>query len=252
MNIALRIARCELRLEKLRNIANFADLTPGKFPQDMIKKYVTAIEWARSVGSAIVRFDSARQMVILNCPEADIAFWTAQSANLIAGLVAEELKNSDHMKAAGVLAFRADPDDGLIRLVDVSTATAHSDIYRRVTDRWVGGKRCRLCAIAEPPDSMELQAVDPEQRNGYNLVNGVQQLQPGVVHTHRPCREHWLRWLQIAQSYPSLEAAQAADLKAGRVSRGAPSMPQTDTETPTAAPAGWEPTRADQITSPPK
>ena len=46
MNIALRIARCELRLEKLRNIANFADLTPGKFPQDMIKKYVTAIESA--------------------------------------------------------------------------------------------------------------------------------------------------------------------------------------------------------------
>jgi hypothetical protein len=284
MNIALDIARLELRLEKLRNIANFADLTPGRFPQNLIKNHIAAIKtaidgldedltarksislinsgrarhqsvvaalasWAREVGSAIVRFDSALAMVQTHCPEEHRGFWAAQSPGLIAGLVANEMKDSEFLKAEGCLVFLADPDDGYIRIVDTNTS-AHADIYRRVTE-WRGGRRCRACRIEEPPMSLELQAVDAEQRNAYNTIGGAAQLQLNVVYTHKQCRLFWLSLVRIAEKYSSLAEAVAADLSAGRVSRASRQMPDFKPDAPPSAPSGGTPTRADQGDNPP-
>jgi len=285
MSVSLRIQNVRRQLATARSMANMMDISPGKLPEDRIKERVSAIEaataelvealappkstypinsalarhqsavkalasWAREVGAALVKSDSAHAMMQSHCSEADRSFWADQTAGLIRGLVGTEMKNSDLLKAEGVLAFLADPDDGYIRIVDTNAPAAHADIYRRVTE-WHGGRRCRYCRIEEPPMSHELQPVEVEQRTGYHTIGGVVQLQPGVVCTHPQCRPFWLRSLHIAEKYTGVAEAQAADAAAARVSRDTP-MPDFKPDAPPAPKPGWEPTRADQITIPPK
>lgn len=283
MNVCLRIQNVRRQLATARSMANMMDISPGRLTEDRIKEHVSAIEaataelvealtlpkstysinsglarhqsavkalagWAREVGAAIVKFDSAHAAIQAHCPEADRSFWANQTPGLIVGLVATEMQNSDLLKAEGVLAFLADPSDGHIRIIDTNAPAAHADIYLRVTD-WRGGHRCRYCRIEEPSMSMELQPVELEQRTGYHAINGVTQLQHGTVYTHKQCRPFWLRSVQIAQRYSSLAEAEAADAASGRVSRNMP-MPDFKPDAPPAPKPGWEPTRADQETRP--
>lgn len=283
-SIALRIAAAEATLERLRNHANMADISPGRYPLDAMKIHVTAIEaaiealaadlapqktnspinsgsarhssavaaiagWAREVGAAIVKNDSALSMIQKHCPESHRGFWASQHQNLIGGLVANEMKTSELLKAEGVLIFLADPSDGYIRIVDLAAPSAHADIYRRVTE-WKGGRRCRYCRIEEPAMSLELQPVEAEQRNGHHTINGVMQMQPGIVHTHKQCRPFWLKWLQISGQYAGIAEAEAADIAAGRTSKPAPPPTDLQPDAPPASKPGWEPTRADQETRP--
>ena len=273
MSVALDINVLEMRLEKLRNQANMVDVSPDKFPVDAMKNHVKAIAaaidalaadleapkssypiksggerhasavtaiaaWARDVGAAIVRPDSAMAAIHKHCQDSHRGFWAAQHPNLILGLVGQEMKTSELLKAEGVLIFLADPDDNYIRIVDTKQPSAHADILRRVTE-WAGGNRCRMCRIEEPALSTELQPVEAEHRNGLHTINGVVQMQAGIVHTHPQCRPYWLKWLAIAGHYPDLADAEAADRAHGRAPHPAPPpKPQ------------WEPTRADQETKP--
>lgn len=196
------------------------------------------VSWARTCGAAIVRFDSAHRMIVTHCPEADRPFWAAQPPELIAGLVAHEIAPA--LEAEGVYAWRANPDDGLIRVVDQNRLTAHGDIRRWVDPvNWPGGRRCRCCGIEEPPTGMQLVTVDPEKRNTFTRINDVFQICPGVIYAHEKCRDTWQRWLDIANRYKTQEEADAADREAGRAAKAPQPMADLEPLPLAALPPGY-------------
>ena len=84
---------------------------------------------------------------------------------------------SSLLKDAGILVWTAgefDPHDQLVRIVNTKWLTDEADIYSFVVNPpESSGKICRYCLALEPPDSFELQPLDPEQRSRDVLIAGM-------------------------------------------------------------------------------
>lgn len=203
--------------------------------------------WA-SLASAVVSIARDRRscrlaakdladLVQEHCPEQDLAFWagTFMRPPQIMGLlrVAMQLKNPSRpeegtelpelrkmIETEGVIFWREDADPAEEqRLVDTRWLDAHADIRRWVTDPWPGGRRCRFCGLIENHRVNALLSVNPERRNGMQMIGDTVVLQVGSALTHDRCRDRWVEWTAIAARYATQEAAQAGDKAAGRKSR---------------------------------
>lgn len=193
--------------------------------------------WAKDRGAAIARPDSAHRQVVEHTTEEHRPFWLNQNAERVFGLVSHVIAGA--LEAEGVLAWRTNPDDGHLRIVHTEWLTAHADIFQHVFGDWPGGHRCRFCRMAEIPTSNQLQAVEPEQCKSAVLENGVPLLPRGAVLTHEKCRPHWLRWLELARRYRTLQEAQEADKAAGRESRAPAPMAEPELAEQAALPPGY-------------
>jgi len=235
------LARIEENIDALGDAVSeilTAPAVPDLTPAERSRSAVDAItSWARAVGAAIVRSDSAHRMVTDHASEVHRGYWLNQSGERIFGLVAHEI--GEALEAEGVLAWRANPDDGYLRLVDTKWLQAHADVYGHVFDDQLFGHRCRFCRMAEIPTSNQLQAVDPEKRKTSVFDNGVPRLPRGVVLTHARCRPYWDGWYGLACQYKSLEEALEADKAAGRESKMPPPMAEPEPVEPLALPSGY-------------
>lgn len=203
--------------------------------------------WA-SLASAVVSIARDRRscrlaakdladLVQEHCPERDLAFWASPYVRppQIMGLLrqAMQFKNPAYpqegtelpelrkmIEKEGVIFWREDADPAEEqRLVDTRWLDAHADIRRWVTDPWAGGRRCRFCGLIENYRVNALLSVDPERRNGMQMIGDTVVLQVGSALTHHRCRDRWVEWTAIAARYGTQEGAQAADKAAGRKSR---------------------------------
>lgn len=172
-----------------------------------------------------------KDLVEDHCCELDLAFWLAQYPPAIAGLLRHEPQVRTLIEARGVLFWDMWQDEQW-RIVDSRWLEAHADIRRWVLTEWAGGRRCRFCACSENPRVPALQSVDPERRNGLQMMGETVVLQVGGVLTHNACRKYWIAWTAIAAKYQSHEEAEAADKAAGRESRWEPLVEATALEAP--------------------
>lgn len=135
-------------------------------------------------------------------------FCVSQSWQAMVGVLREhpevvEALLRDH----GVLIWTAgewDPADELIRVVNTKWLVDESSIWSHVVSEPPAGKTCRYCLALEPPESLELQPLDREQRSQDVMRAGmsgkrVAILQPGRVHCHVPCAPYWQEWVRIAE-----------------------------------------------------
>jgi hypothetical protein len=177
---------------------------------------------AKERGADLYR--SLHSAVVDHAPSHDKLWWHGQPAGLVLGILRNEPDVVKRLAERGVLVWEGaanalNAGDELWRLVHVDYLTAHQDIFKFVLDSTPMGRRCRFCLILEPPDSRELKPLTLERQHGVTVVNGVVSLVPGAVHTHEQCREPWLRWLELASHYESVEQAEAADAAADRKPR---------------------------------
>jgi hypothetical protein len=199
---------------------------------------------AQGRGAGLYQFDSLHSAVVDYAPPHDKIWWHQQPAGLVVGILRNEPAVTKALMKRGVLIWEGAPNalnagDDLWRLVYVDWLTAHQDIFKFVLDSTPMGRRCRFCLMQEPPASQELQPLMLERQHGVTVVNGVVSLMPGAVLTHELCREHWVRWLEIASRHGSEEAAQAADAAAKRKPRAQKvAIPQIKLERPIVAQGG--------------
>jgi hypothetical protein len=199
---------------------------------------------AQSRGAGLYQIDSLHSAVVDYAPAHDKIWWHQQPPGLVAGVLRTEPDVTEALKRRGVLVWEGAATvlrggDELWRLVYIDWLTAHQDIFKFVLDSTPMGRRCRFCLIQEPPDSEELVPLTLERQHGVTYVNGVVSLAPGRVHTHAQCRMRWLRWLELASRYESMEQAQAADAAADRKPREKKvAIPQVKLEQPIVARGG--------------
>lgn len=196
---------------------------------------------AKARGPGVYPIDSLHSLVVDHAAAEDQAFWDREPAGLIAGLLREDREVGRQLEARGVLVWEGHgtatrAGDELWRLVNTQWLEAHEEIRAFVTDLWPGGQRCRFCGAEEPLEH-ELQRVDLETRAGVAYINGKAAVSGASVSTHQACRPLWLKWLEIASSYSSQEAAAEADAAAGRSARAkVPTLPAIELERPVGEP----------------
>jgi hypothetical protein len=186
----------------------------------------TVVALVRDKGSERYLLRDLRDLVIDYSPERDLAFWHTQRAGLIHGLLAFEPDVQKGLAAEGVLAWEEELDREW-RIVNTRWLEAHAEIRKWVTLQWPGGRICRFCGITENPHLNTLIPVQLERRGGLTRIGDIVALPAGGTLTHDQCRPFWLQWLELASSYATPEAAEAADAAAGRPSRGS-AMPRLE------------------------
>jgi hypothetical protein len=167
------------------------------------------VAFARADGPTINLPDALSGYVVKHSKHAP--FWAQPTSYLrIVGFIKHEPEVTALCNAQGVLVWVGEEgltaDKQRIRLVNTDWCRSDADKYEHVTRDWRGGRRCRFCGITEPHDSLELQPVG-QDRVSHTIVNNVVVLKPGVVHTHGPCAEHWLRYVEVAEEHAKQIAA---------------------------------------------
>lgn len=151
--------------------------------------------------------DSFKSAVERACDPGHKEFWMRQSSNLMVTLISEQDGIADILKGQGVLVWSAgkyDPADNLVRIVNTKWLTEEAEIFSFVVSEPPAGKTCRFCLALEPPESLELQPLDPEQRSQDVMIAGMSGkriaiLQPGRIHCHVPCAPYWRQFLAVAE-----------------------------------------------------
>jgi hypothetical protein len=248
----LRLVELERRLGRLRNRldpgSNRAEIIELAIAEiDAIERHVSTMEglhkpkpgkrlegrplW-ESLAIAVQAFTLAKRsarldtadlwdLVRQHCPPYDLhceGGWGTRSAPAVVGLLRSEPQVRKLIEGRGI-AFWEMWQDEQFRFVDPKWLTAHADIFRWVHIEWDGGRRCRFCACPENERVNALESVNPEFRNGYQMVCDVVVVQVGTALTHEACRKYWVEWTAIAAKYKTAEAAEATDKIAGRQSR---------------------------------
>lgn len=205
---------------------------------ERVTDLVAAVERvAFEVGARMFRLDALHSKIAQTVvPEAQ-AYWTGKLPATVHGMLLNESTIAAELAKRGILIWYHDPDKRW-RIVNPNWLTAHADIRTFVAGERIPGHVCRFCRIVELPTSQQFIAVDAERPGPLATVNGITQLQPGRIYAHEQCVPHWNRWVEIANRYPTQEAAEAADRDAGRQSGVVPQAPEPEFPDATA-PAGF-------------
>lgn len=194
------------------------------------------VERARSLSIAVIQIARERRsarlspvdlydLVKVHCPDEDRMYWAGpySSPSAMVGLLRYEGfekidlgwwggptgENGGRkvgelrrlIEAENVMFWEG--EDQSWRIVDVTWLSSHRDIWDWLHRQWLGGSRCRFCAMAE--STLE-ELKRPSDRSMQGLV-------------HERCMPHFLAWHAIAAKYSSQAQAEEADKAAGRVSR---------------------------------
>lgn len=217
------------QIEKLLQPTSQVKLIEGRALWESLAQAVVAIAQERR-GVRLTAKD-LKDLVVNHCPEPDLAFWAASSPGRAVGLLRSEPQVRKLVEARGVM-FWDRWEDEQWRIVDSRWLVAHADIRRWVLTKWAGGRRCRFCNASENPRVAVLVSVNPEQRNGVQMIGETVVLQVGAALTHDACRKHWVAWTGIAAKYATDREAAAADRAAGRESRWDPLVERAALEAP--------------------
>lgn len=170
-------------------------------PQEAVESLAKALtSIARERRTLRVPQDSIYDLVLSEVAEDERPFWKNSRAGYVGGLVEYDQRLRAMLKIAGVFVWRNAVDRD-VRLVDSRWCTSPEMIHSHVTDTSMIGRRCRLCTMEESGEVSELQPVDPDQRNGFDVINDVYVLKTGSVNTHELCRPVWEQWVDIANRY---------------------------------------------------
>ena len=167
-------------------------------------------------GGRVFSEDTFKSAVERACDPADRECWVRESGGLMHTLLTEHPEIGEELRRNhGVLVWDAldvDPTDHYLRIVNTRWLVDEADIFSHVANNPGRGKTCRFCQALEPPESFELQPLDPEQRSHDVLIDGMSGkkmaiLQRGTVHCHVPCQPYWLEWVRIADQLEQDTAA---------------------------------------------
>lgn len=195
---------------------------PHRSNVERLTDLITAIDGiAHELGARLLRLDALQSKVVQHAPEVARPYWANRQAASIHGLLLYEKTIATELAKRGVHIWT--DADQCWRIVNENWLTSHADIRAHVAAPRIPGRVCRFCRIVELPSSQPLVVI--EGKRAAPLETASTQLQPGSVFAHEQCVPHWERWLEIANRYPTQEAAEAADREAGRITGGAPSAP---------------------------
>jgi hypothetical protein len=168
---------------------------------------------------AITHADPANREFIGKLSEPKLSGWMQQ-------LPFQEKLKKEH----NVVTFYVERDR-CHRIVDLDWLTAHALIRRHVLDTTLRGLRCRFCRVQESDEgaitliASKLEERHTISRDGAGRAIDVKASQ-GYV--HEACLPTWAKWIGIAKRYETDEAAEAADLAAGRTSTTVPPLQEPE------------------------
>lgn len=170
--------------------------------------------------------DALQGLVVQHSPPAHAEYWAALAPEQLSGLLRHEKAVAERLEAEHGLLSWCDELDIYHRIVNTRWLVNLGDIWRFATSATPPGRRCAYCHMIENPMANQLVALDAREReNGATSINGVYQLH-GSVQIHAPCTPYLKEWLRMASRYPNAEAAEQADVAAGRAPSQIPPLPQ--------------------------